>query len=370
MSIERYPLTFFALRLLELSSAEIPTLDFQGRAQQVLDWFNANWESVGAYVPDEPDLTLEQRREFAAEALLSAVRRDEVAEDYDIIGREISATRVSAFKSDVYSAAISGNPVEQWFKRTGAFLHLPSYAADAPAEHQVVPQLMHKGFLTDTPETAYFDYAPLDGGRWGRPLSDIVLRRFYEALEGAPEMLAPLDTPQALLQGIDRAIEDLNGPEHVIVLLAGNWFDLIVGLGIQNLEGYEESWRLPESDRLGEIGRYRGHPILRAYGHNVQCVSVVEPAGWGQFVRARAEGDKDLRIEINPVSIERARELLKANPNHFVSEPDEESRLRKLQTHVEIIVGARTGFSVTDATRARRVAPIRKPDVNGEETQA
>ena len=193
------------------------------------------------------------------------------------------------------------------------FYNLSIDAADAPNE-QVVPQLVNKGFLTDTPETAHVDYAPLDGERWGRPLSDVVLRRFYEALEGAPEMLAPLDTPQALLHGIDRAIEDLNGPEHVIVLLAGNWFDLIVGLGIQNLEGYVESWRLPESDRLGEIGRYRGHPIIRAYGHEGRCVYVVEPAGWGHFVRARADGDQDLRVEINQISIDRAREPPKSQP--------------------------------------------------------
>ena len=367
MSTERYPLTFFALRLLELSACKMPTLDFRGRAQQVLDWFDGNWESVGAYVPDEPDLTLDQRREFAIEALRAAVHRDEVAEDYDIIGRELSAGRVSAFKSDVYSAAISGNSVEQWFKRTGAFLHLSGDAADAPNEQQVDPQLMHKGFLTDTPETAHVGYAPLNGERWGTALSDLVQRRFYEALEGTPEMLALLDTPQALLQAIDRAVEDLHGPEHVIVLLAGNWFDLIVGLGIQKLEGYEESWRLPESDQLGEIGRYRGHPILRAYGHKGQCVYVVEPAGWGKFIRARAEDDQDLRVEISPVSIERARELLAANPGHFASEPDEESKLRKLQTQVEIVVGARTGFRVRDPSRALRVTPIRQPDVRGEE---
>ena len=146
ISTERYPLTFFTLRLLELSSDETPSFDLHGRAQQVLDWFTANWESAGAYVLVEPNLTLEQRRDFATNALSSAVRRDEVAEDYDIIGRELSATRVSAFKSDVYSAAIPGNSVEQWFKRTGAFLHLSSDAADAPNKQQVDPQPMHKGF--------------------------------------------------------------------------------------------------------------------------------------------------------------------------------------------------------------------------------
>ena len=122
ISMERYPLTFFSLRLLELSSDKMPSFDLRGRAQRALDWFIGNSETVEAYVRDEPDLTLEQRREFATEALRSAVRGDEVAEDFDIIGRELSANRVSAFKSDVYSAAFSGNSVEHWFKRSGAFL--------------------------------------------------------------------------------------------------------------------------------------------------------------------------------------------------------------------------------------------------------
>ena len=365
---ERYPLTFVTLRLLELSSDQMPSFDLHGRAQRTLDWFIDNWESVGVFVRDEPDLTLEQRREFTTEALRTAVHKDEASEDCDVIGRELSASKVSTFKSDVYSAAFCDNSVVQWFNRAGAFLHLLSDAADALKEQQVVPQFMHKGFFTDTPETAQVGYAPLSGERWGTALSDLVLRKFYEALQGAPEMFAPLDTPQALLHGVDRAIEELNGPEHVIVLLAGNWFDQIVELGMQDLEGYEESWKLPESDRLGEIGRYRDHPIIRAYGHVGRCVYVVEPAGWGQFVCAKAGGDQDLRVEIKPVSIERARELLRANPNHYASEPDEDSKLRKLQTQVEIIVGARTEFCVRDPSRALRVTPSRQPDVRGEET--
>ena len=45
---------------------------------------------------------------------------------------------------------------------------------------------------------------------------------------------------------------------------------------------------------------------------------------------------------------------------------DEESKLRKLQTYVEIVVGARTGFRVADTSRARRVVPVRQPDVDNE----
>ena len=244
-------------------------------------------------------------------------------------------------------------------------LYLSGDDADAP-EERAFADLRHKGNLTDTPEGALTRYAPLEGDPWGRDLSHDVLRRFCESLEGAPEILAPIETPAALLEGIDRAIEDLDAPEHVVVVLAGNWFDLQVGLGTANPEGYEASWRLPESERLGEIGRYRGHPILNARDYVGRCVYVVDLSGWGHFVRAKADGDQDLRVEINPISIDRAHELLTANPDHFASQPDEESKLRKLQTYVEIVVGARTGFRVADTSRARRVVPVRQPDVDNE----
>ena len=221
---------------------------------------------------------------------------------------------------------------------------------------------MPKGFLTDTPGAALIHYAPLNGDQWGRALSHDVLQRFCEALKGAPEVLAPLESPAALLQGIDRAIEALSASEHVAIVLAGNWFDLQVGLGTENPEGYEESWKLPESDRVGEIGRYRGYPILSAQNHEDRCVYVVELAGWGHFVRAKTDGDQDLRIEIKPISLDRARQLLSNNPNYFASQPDEESKLRKLQTHVEIVVGARTRFRVTDPSRARVIVPTDHPN--------
>ena len=369
ISTERYPLLFFTLRLVELSSDTLPTFDLHGRARKVIDWFTQNADSIEDYVHAELIPTLQQRREFATGALRSAVHRDEVAEDYEVIGRELSADRVSALKSDVYGAAFSGNSVERLFQRAGVFLYLSGDAADVP-EERVFPRPVHKGFLTDTPEAALIDYAPLSGDQWGKAPSDDVVQRFCEALEGAPEMLAPLETPAALLRAIDHAMEDLNPSEHVVVVLAGNWLDLQVGLGTENPDGYEAAWRLPESDRVGEIGRFRGHPILSAQDYKGRCVYVVEPAGWGHFVRAQIDGDQDLRIDINPISIDRAHELLKDNPNHFASEPDEESKLRKLQTFVEVVIGDRTGFRVTDASRARRVASIHQPDVNSEASEA
>ncbi len=353
---ERYPLMFCTLRLMELSSETMPTFDLRGRAKRVLDWFVKNSEFVGAYVRAELDLTLEQRSEFVTEALRSAVRRDEVAEDYEIIGRELSTDRVSALKSDVYEEAFSVNMVELLFRRARAFLYISSNSDDSPEERDF-RQLMPKAYFTDTPEGAPIYYASLKGAQWGRTLSDDVLRRFCEVLKESPEMMASLDTPAALLQAIDRAIEDINPSGLVAVVFAGNWSDLEVGLRTESPEGYEEHWRLPKDNQIGEMARYHGHPIFRAPRQESRRVYVVEPAAWGCFLRAQFEDAQDLRIEIKPISIDRAREHLTNNPNHFASQPDEESKLRKLQTQVEIVIGARTGFRVTDPSRARVIVP-------------
>ncbi len=164
---ERYPLMFYTLRLIELSSETMPTFDLRGRAKRALDWFVNNSESVGPYVRAELDPTLEQRREFATEALRSAVRRDEVAEDYEVIGRELSTDRVYGFKSDVYAEAFSANPVELLFRRAGAFLYISSNSDDSP-EERGFRQLMGKAYFTDTPEGALIYYASLRGAQWGQ----------------------------------------------------------------------------------------------------------------------------------------------------------------------------------------------------------
>lgn len=361
--VERYPLLFFALRLMELSSGTVPNLDLHGRAQRTLDWFTNNSESVQAYVRAEPEPTLEQRRELAAEALRSSVRRDEIAEDYEIIARDLSETRISALNSEIHAAAFSGNSVERLFEGAGASLYLSGDAADV-LEEWGTRLILPKAYLTDTPEGATIGYGTFNGDDWGQALSHDVHRRFCELLEGAPETLSPIQTPGEFLRAVDRAIEELNGPERVVIVLAGNWFNLEVGLNTENPKGYEAAWTLPESDRVGEIGRYLGHPILSIQDYGRRCLYVVEIAGWGQFIRAQFENGHDVRIDISPISFDRAGELLADNPNHFSDEPDEESKLRKLQASVEISIGARTGFRVTNPSRARRVVPINQEDAN------
>ena len=365
---EQYPLMLYTLRLMELCSDTMSSVDLRGRSKQVLDWFTSHAESIEGYLRGDAALTWQQSRDCAEEALRVAVRNDEVAEDYEIIGRELSAARVSTFSSEVHAAAFSSNSVEQLFERADARLHLPGDAADAPTERAVY-RWGHKGSFTETPDGALIGYGRMNGQQFGTALSSDVVQRFCEALDGSTKVAVSLDSPDEVLEGIDGAIDDLTAPEHLAVVLAGDWSHIQVGLMTENPEGYEASWKLPEDDRVGEAGRYRGYPILSARDFEDRCVYVVDLASWGHFVRARTDGDHELRVEIKPISIGRAKELLAANPEHFPSEADEESKLRKLQTRVEMVVGARTGFRVADPTRARRISPVGQVDVNGEVAQ-
>ena len=134
---ERYPLMFFVLRLMELASDSMRSVGLHGRSQRVLDWFTNNVDSIGHFVHADLDFTLGQRRECAREALLTAVREDQVAEDYEIIGRELSEERVSTLKSEVYAAAFSSNSVERMFDRAGSRIYLSGDNRDAPKERAI-----------------------------------------------------------------------------------------------------------------------------------------------------------------------------------------------------------------------------------------
>ena len=164
-----------------------------------------------------------------------------------------------------------------------------------------------------------------------------------------------LETPTSLLQAIDEAISDLNPSGEIFVALAGNWTTMEFDLAQERPEGYELPWQLPDNEPTGEMARYHGNLIVRGPRTGERRVYVVEPGTWGRLARGKFEGDQEVKVELNTVSGERASSLLESNPNHFASEPDEESKIRKLQTCVEMIVAARHEFRVADPSRARRI---------------
>ncbi len=350
----RYPLSFFSVRLLELATKPIPDLDLHGSAKQVLDWFTANSSGLERHVRDDQGTGIERPRELARAALHHAVRRDEVAEDGNVIRRELSDEKIAALTADVYAWAFTSNAVERLFAAADAFLYLPSDAEAAP-ELRGASNLVGRGFLAEVPEHARIGYASLNGDSWGRMLANRVLQDLCTALDDAPAMAASLGSAQELLCAIDGVLENLNPQGEVILLLAGDWFNVLSELARQAPDGYQHARQIPEADRCGETGRYLGHPIVRGPHDGDRRLYVVEPGEWGCFVRAQVEGDRDLLVEVDAISLEQARELLSANPDHFPDEPDEASKLRKLQTSVIVGVADRTGFRVTDPSRARRV---------------
>ena len=351
---DRYPLSFFSVRLLELATKPMPTLDLHGSAEQVLKWFTANSGGLEGHVRDDPNTSMEDRRERVIGTLRDAVRRDEIAEDENIIRRELSTERIAAFTAGVYASAFTPNTIERIFARAGAFSYLPSDAENGPGL-RAANNLVGKGSLAEAPEHARISYGQLGGDSWGRMLANRVLQDLCTALDDAPAMAAPLGSAQELLRAIDGALESLSPRGEVIVLLAGDWHEVIVDLRLRPPDGYLPEWQVPEADRCGETGRYLGHPIVRGPHDGDRRLYVLEPGTWGCFVRAQVEGDQDLLVEVHPISLERARELLATNPAYFPDEPDEASKLRKLQASVEVRTAARTEFRVTDPSRARRV---------------
>ena len=81
MDPQRYPLTYFGVRLLELANGTLPELHFRGKAEQVLKWFERNSDLVEGYVQSEPTVGIDVRRKRVLDALQQAVLLDERVRD-------------------------------------------------------------------------------------------------------------------------------------------------------------------------------------------------------------------------------------------------------------------------------------------------
>lgn len=114
-------------------------------------------------------------------------------------------------------------------------------------------------------------------------------------------------------------------------------------------------WRAPEEERIGEIGLYRGNPIISNLANPERNLYVIDVPSWGHLVKAHVESENDIDLKVNPVSADQARNYLNLNPKLFAEQPDDSSKLRKLQTLVEIVISHRSDFRVSDASRARRI---------------
>ena len=352
---EKYPFTFFAIRMMEIVTEAKPHIDLRGESKRTLDWFNNNSQRLVRHVGEDARITVQRRRELVAEMLEEAIINDSIQEDLNIVGWNLSEERISDFTSEVYAEEVSTNVIERLFEKEGSLLYLAGDDGDTP-EARGIHSLVLKAFLAEIPPESRQGYARLEGNRYGADLSYEVIHLLCKSLEEAPGIETQMDTPEDYIQAINTAIEELNPSEEIIILQTGDWFDINSELNHELPEGYKPWWQQEESERVGTIDRYQGYAIIEGPRDGEQELYVVEPSTWGCLIKAQFENGKDLRVEVNPVTSQRAQELLDRNPAYFQDEPDRPSQMRKLQTCAEVIVEARTKFHVTDSTRARRIS--------------
>ncbi|MCY4415338.1 MAG: hypothetical protein OXE87_03380 [Chloroflexi bacterium] len=352
---DKYPQAFLAVRIMELIDEATPVLNLHGNAQRILDWFLANSERLERFVQETPSLSVSQRQDLAAEVLRQAVRLDEIEEDHQIIQRALSSERIFEFKAGVRDGARSPDFIERLFQQAGTFRRIAAGADDCPDE-RVSRSLRPKAYLMEPAENDRTGYMPFDGKEWGRTLAFDVVNLLCEELDEAPQIIIPLDSLTGLLNAIELAVEELAPVDDMFVVIAGDWGNILVGLYTREGEGYIPSQHSSDENTLGEVGRYRGNPIFRGKAVGERRLYVIEPGTWGYFMRAHFDDGQDVRVDIEPISNERAQELLQITPDHFRDQPDYEAKLRKLQTCVGISTSVRHGFEVINPSRARRIA--------------
>ena len=351
---EQYPLAFFAVRLMELASDSMPALNLRGNANQILDWFLAHSERLEHYVEENPNLTVEQRRELATKVLQEAVLNDEIEEEREVIGRGINSNRVATFTSQIREIALSTNSIEHLFQEAGTFTQLYEDDAEAPEERGYY-ELLPKSPFMDSAENDRTYCDPIEGEQWGRSLSKDAVHLLCEALEDATQTTARLDSQESLLQAAQAALEELTPENSIGIVLAGDWGDTRLAFYGDESEGYQPYWYFEGSRRTMEIGRYRGHPILEGPSSGEPRLYIVDPNTWGRYVRTPFADGQPLKVEVKLISLERAQEMLQGNKALFEDLPDFDSKLRKLQTYVEVAIGIRHQFIVADQSRARKI---------------
>ena len=355
VSPENYPFTFFAIRMMEIVTDPRPNINMHGESQRTLDWFTNNSERLERHVVTDPGITVQRRRELVVEALEEAVTSDSIQQDLDIIGWNLSKEKISDFTSEVYAEETRTNLVERLFEQEGSLLYLAGDDGNIP-EARGFRSLVLKAFLAEIPQEAQHGYARLEGDRYGSGLSADVTHLLRESLKGATEIETRLDTPEDFLRAIGAVIEELTPSGEIIILQTGDWFDIHSALYRELPEDYKPWWQLGEDESAGGIARYLGHPVIDGPRDGDRQLYVVEPSTWGCLMRSQFENEMDLRVEVNPVTPQRAQELLDRNPAYFQDEPDRDSQMRKLQTCAEVIVEARAKFHVSDSSRARRIS--------------
>ena len=286
ISPEQYPLTFFVVRIMELSSNTMPAPNLHGSANRVLGWFGTNAARLLPFVSEGPTATKEERRVWAADALRASVQLDETAEEDRIISSNLSPERVSIFKSDVYASAFAASSVEQLFDQAGAFLYI-SFDTNAGPEERGFLSLEPKGFLAELPGGSPVYYGSPGGDRWGRGLAEDIMNQLCKSLDDSPGISLPLDTPEELLLAFEMAKNELDPSDEVVAVLAGNWTKMEIALNVERPEGYLPAWQIPDADRGAELGRYHGHTLLRGPRDGELRLYLVEPRSWGCFVRAQ-----------------------------------------------------------------------------------
>ena len=352
---DKYPQAFLAVRIMELIDEDTPALNLHGNAQRILDWFLANSERLERFVQDTPSLSVSQRQDLATEVLRQAVRLDEIEEDQQIIQRALSSEKIIEFKAEVREGARSPDFIERLFQQAGTFCRIVAGADDCPDE-RVSRSLRPKAHLMEPAENDRTGYMPFDGKVWGQTLAFDAVNLLCEELDEAPQITIPLDSLSGLLNAIELAGEELAPVDDMFVVIAGDWGNVLVGLYTREGEGYIPSQHSSDENTLGAVGRYRGNPIFRGKAVGERRLYVIEPGAWGYFMRAHFDDGQDVRVDIEPISNERAQELLQINPDYFQDQPDYEGKLRKLQTCVGISISVRHGFKVINPSRARRIA--------------
>lgn len=343
---ERYILTYFAVRALELLASDSAPLMLKGNAKRVREFIEGQLESVRPYILLEPEQRFDDQADTLANMLRESEAEDERSDDEDMASSPLDPVKMATYIADVYAARRDASALETVFADADAF-KLVTLPDDADPQPRGFSRLTFRAPFTDRPD---WHHGPVDlvGNDWERDL----LRTLEVALRETPVRdVGSAPSAETFRTAIDEAIEDLAGSQPVLVAIGRHLWQLWHELTVSAV--FVPSWQTGERTMFVE-GAYRGWPVLVYPDNRSLRVAVIDRASWGCMVRAPYR-NQEIITEIEEIDRDRADEILKKKPGILPEQPDDESKIRKLQTQVFVSHWERAWFIVRDPLRARIV---------------
>ncbi len=340
---EVYPISFVALRSLELVETATPGVFFGSRTPHASQQLVATSQNLTDLVRATPDWSPKQRFDELQSILTQAVSAQEKRSREEIARLPILPERRDEFVAEVLAERVRNSTLERLWRDVGKWIYAEVNSSE-PATSQI------SAYVPRAPFTATSNWAPISARTLPISLERSLGNELLANLHDLPTI--PEDSAATVENDIAAAIKsslaEIGGLP--LVILAGDWNDLVIQLEVESPEGWRGT-NSGEELQTFQVGWFDDAPVVMIRATDRE-IFVVDRSTWGTVLRAPVDGE-DLHVSLEAITPEMAAEIIARESNMPNAEREEATNM--LISVVSIAVSEKVGFHVKDASRALRV---------------